>query len=138
MLFPSKLEVLDSSKVIALSETDFTCTTFCDMIEITLLHELFHVWHDQIIGFDDHRVIKGYNRAKKSGKYASVYHLNGKKVKHYAMSNPMEYFAEMSEAYFLVNDYYPFVRVELQQSDPESYALIKSIWTEATGIAATK
>ena len=106
--------------------------------EITLLHELFHAWHDQTIGFDDRRVVRAYNRALKSGNYTSVYHLNGKKVKHYAMSNPMEYFAEMSEAYFLVNDYFPFVRVELQQSDPETYALIKSIWKEAAAAPTTK
>jgi hypothetical protein len=46
------------------------------------------------------------------------------------LENPdrWEYFAEASEAYFGTNDFYPFVRTELQRHDPEMYELLKRLW----------
>jgi len=40
------------------------------------------------------------------------------------MTNAKEYFAESTEAWFGVNDFYPFVRAELKQFDPEMHALL--------------
>ena len=40
----------------------------------------------------------------------------------------MEFFAEMSEAYFGVNDFFPFTRGELKESEPEIYELIQNAW----------
>ena len=40
----------------------------------------------------------------------------------------MEYFAESTEAYLGVNDFYPFVRAELKQHDPDMYELMTEIW----------
>jgi hypothetical protein len=40
----------------------------------------------------------------------------------------MEYFAESSEAFFGKNDFYPFVRSELKQHDPEMFELLKTLW----------
>ena len=40
----------------------------------------------------------------------------------------MEFFAEMTEAYFGSNDFYPFVTSELKQAEPETFALIAKIW----------
>ena len=42
----------------------------------------------------------------------------------------MEYFAEASEAYFGTNDFYPFVRQELEQHDPEMFLLLKKLWRD--------
>jgi hypothetical protein len=44
------------------------------------------------------------------------------------MTNPMEYFAETSESFFGTNDFYPFVRVELQRHDPKMYELPRKLW----------
>ncbi len=93
-----------------------------------MLHELAHAYHDQFLSFDNKQVIEAYNAAVKSKRYESVLHINGHKTKHYALSNHKEYFAEMSESYFGTNDFYPFVRGELKQSDPTTYALMESIW----------
>ena len=43
-------------------------------------------------------------------------------------SNQMEYFAEGTEAYFYRNDFYPFVRAELEQHDPVLHDLLEDIW----------
>jgi hypothetical protein len=46
------------------------------------------------------------------------------------MNNTKEYFAETTEAFFGTNDFYPFVRAELKQLDPEVYRLHKKLWTQ--------
>ena len=55
----------------------------------------------------------------------------GRRVRHYALTNHKEYFAEATEAYLYRNDFYPFVRAELQQVDPGGHALLESIWGSA-------
>ena len=36
----------------------------------------------------------------------------------------------MSEAFFDTNDFYPFVRAELRDFEPEVFALLKAVWSE--------
>ena len=55
-------------------------------------------------------------------------HINGKKTQHYALTNEKEFFAEMTEAYFGQNDFYPFNRAELKRDEPELYELLTKIW----------
>lgn len=93
-----------------------------------MLHELAHAYHDQILSFDHEGVIKAFEEAAASGKYEEVMHINGRTVRHYALSNHKEYFAEITEAYFGTNDFYPYVRSELKEHDPEGYALLEAIW----------
>jgi hypothetical protein len=49
-------------------------------------------------------------------------------TKHYGANNRGEYFAESSEAYFGANDFYPFVRAELKEYDPDMYYLLQNLW----------
>jgi len=93
-----------------------------------ILHELAHAYHDQVLGFDHPDIEAAYGRAKQSGTYESVLHAGGKKQRHYAMTDAKEYFAELTEAMFGVNDFYPFVRAELALHDPDGYALVRRLW----------
>jgi dipeptidyl-peptidase-4 len=93
-----------------------------------ILHELAHAYHDQVLGFDDPRMIKAYEQAKQSGTYENVLLYTGRKVRHYALTDHKEYFAEGTEAYFYRNDFYPFVRAELNEHDPALHALLQEIW----------
>jgi hypothetical protein len=95
---------------------------------MVVLHELAHAYHDQVLGFDDPRIIQAYARAKESKKYDNVLLYTGKKGRHYGMTNHKEYFAEGTEAYFGRNDFYPFVRAELKEFDPEFHDLLVEIW----------
>lgn len=97
---------------------------------MVVLHELAHAYHDQIIGFDDERVVAAYKKAKESGKYKNVLLYTGKRVLHYGMTNHKEYFAEATEAYFNRNDFYPFVQAELKEHDPGMHAVLVEIWGE--------
>jgi hypothetical protein len=40
----------------------------------------------------------------------------------------MEYFAEASEAWFGTNDFYPYVKSELEEHDPAIAALLGRVW----------
>ena len=50
----------------------------------------------------------------------------------YAMTNPAEYFAEGTEAYFSRNDFYPFTKDELKKHDPGMYDLLGKLWGTTT------
>ena len=95
---------------------------------MVLLHELIHAWHDQVLGFDDERIVAAYEKSRDSGVYERVIRDRHVKVKHYALTNHKEWFAEISETYLWVNDYYPFNRAELKIADPQAYALMEEIW----------
>lgn len=95
---------------------------------MAVLHELVHAYHHQFLGFDDARIIAAYEAAKKSGNYKNTLLYTGQRVLHYGMSNPMEYFAEGTEAYFNRNDFFPFVRAELKEHDPGFHDLLEEIW----------
>jgi hypothetical protein len=93
-----------------------------------VLHELAHAYHDQVLGFNNKEINAAYDNMKKKGIYEKVLLYTGRKVRHYALSNPKEYFAESTEAYFGVNDFYPFVRAELKEHDPTMHALMVKFW----------
>jgi hypothetical protein len=93
-----------------------------------ILHELAHAYHDQFLGFDHEEIRTTYEAAKAAGIYEDVLLHTGSRARHYALTNHKEYFAELTEAYFGVNDFYPFVRAELREHDPRMYALLEKIW----------
>lgn len=94
-----------------------------------LLHEFAHAYHHQFLGGPHNAEIAvAYKNAMEKKLYVSVdYVLGGKKVA-YAMTNADEYFAELSEAWFGRNDFYPFVRSELQAHDPVGFRVMQQIW----------
>jgi hypothetical protein len=95
-----------------------------------ILHELAHAYHHQVLGFDHRGIRDAHRRAVESKAYDAVLHINGRTERAYALNDPQEFFAEASEAYFGTNDFFPFVRAELRQHDPETATLLKELWEE--------
>jgi hypothetical protein len=93
-----------------------------------VLHELAHAFHDTCYGFDAPRIREAFDRWKATGRGDSVLHISGGRQRHYALTDPMEFFAEMSEAFFGMNDFFPFNRAELATAEPEIHALLREIW----------
>lgn len=98
-----------------------------------VLHELAHAYHDRVLGFEREDVRKAFEQARKSGVYERVerHYGNGRKntfERAYAMTDPKEYFAEQTEAYFGRNDFFPFTREELLGVDPGMHALVGRLW----------
>lgn len=93
-----------------------------------MLHEMAHAWHDQIITFKDPEILAAFHSAVESKKYEEVLHMNGRLRRHYSLTDHKEYFAEGTEAFVGTNDFFPFVRPELKQHDPELHSLLQKIW----------
>ncbi|OJW16729.1 MAG: hypothetical protein BGO49_15795 [Planctomycetales bacterium 71-10] len=104
--------------------------TWCRDQPWMVLHELAHGYHHQFVegGFENPEVAAALSRARESKTYDKVLHINGREERHYALTNPMEYFAEATEALFGANDFYPFVRAELRRHDPEAHSLLMRLW----------
>ena len=85
--------------------------------------------HDQVIGKDFQPIISAYNIAIRSSLYRKVPRNRGNKLwDAYAITNKSEYFAELSEAYFGENDFYPFERQDLEKYDLLGYKAIEKAW----------
>ncbi len=98
---------------------------------LAVLHELAHAYHHRNLDWDnDGEVSVVFKNVSNSGIYNSVRYktLDGPLQKAYAMTNKYEYFAEISEAYFGTNDFYPFNREQLKSFDPRGYALMQKAY----------
>lgn len=105
------------------------------------LHELAHAYHHRVLadGFGNAEIKAAYERAKAGGGYNRVERSfgNGRPntfERAYAMTDPMEFFAETTEAFFTRNDFFPFTREELQKHDPGMFDLLAKLW----GVAGSK
>lgn len=95
-----------------------------------VLHELAHAYHHRFLpgGYNHPLILSAYNRAVKGGKYKRVLYHDGSKRKAYALTDPMEFFAEASEAYFGRNDFQPFNRRQLKTFDAKTYRMVEKVW----------
>jgi len=93
-----------------------------------VLHELAHAYHHQVLGHGHPGIRAAYKHACQSKSYEAVLHYAGKTGRAYAMNNPKEYFAELTEAWFGTNDFFPFVRPEVIQHDPQMAKVLENVW----------
>jgi len=98
------------------------------------LHELAHAYHDRVLprGFENPELTAAFEAARAGGRYDRVERRdangNVRLDRAYALTNPMEYFAESTEAFFSRNDFYPFDRGELAQFDSAMERLLLKLW----------
>lgn len=101
------------------------------------LHELAHAYHHQFLpkGYQNERIRSAFRRAAASGKYDQVRRRDSDgrvtQDRAYAITNPQEYFAETTEAYFSRNDFFPFDRRQLQTHDPFGARMIEDLWSNS-------
>lgn len=107
-----------------------------------VLHELCHLYHNLGIsgGFDNADILRAYNHAKNTGMYkGTAYRFNTTdpesrwdytvtKDGAYCLNDVSEYFAEMCEAYWGENDYYPFNYEQLKEYDSTAFEVLEKIW----------
>lgn len=94
----------------------------------SILHELAHAYFFRLPDADRAVTEATYRDAMANGRYLAVMRHDGSTVDAYARTNAAEYFAELTEAYFSRNDFFPFVRTELAAYDPEGERLIARMW----------
>ncbi len=92
------------------------------------LHELAHAYH-HMLGTDFAPVAEAYEHAKAAGLYDQVARNNHNRTERaYAITNTTEYFSELTEAYFGLNDFFPYSRGQLREHDPRGYDAIEQAW----------
>jgi hypothetical protein len=94
----------------------------------SMLHELAHAYHDQVLGFENAEVAAVWEKFRANPRYNRIPHIEGGLTRHYALTNAKEFFAEMTESFFGVNDFEPFNRAELKVQEPEVFALMEKVW----------
>jgi len=93
-----------------------------------ILNQLARAYYGRFLSKDADQVKSAWQKAVDSGKYDSVLRFDGKNVRHPALSSPLEFFAEMTKAYYGVNDHYPFLQFEAKQHDLETCRLLAKLW----------
>lgn len=93
----------------------------------SILHELSHAYHHQVMGHDHAGIREAFQHAKASGHYDRVLHASGEYRRHPAKNSATEYFARGMEAFYGRASYYPFVRGELKRIDPTLFRIIESL-----------
>lgn len=97
-----------------------------------VMHELAHAYHDRVLGYGYIPITAAYDNAMANDLYDLVsYHAgNGNYFNQeaYATTNHIEYFAELTEAYLGENDFFPFVREELEGHDSLGYNVVADVW----------
>jgi len=118
---PDKLAAVEIGNV-----TNFMQWSFLQPFMV--LNRLARAYHDRVLGCDNDEIKAAHEQAVKSEKYDLVLRFDGQYVRHPALGDEKEYFAEMSEAYYGVNDHYPFLQFELKQYDPNACDLLAKLW----------
>lgn len=94
-----------------------------------LMHELAHAFQLQQWPEKQPEILRAWNHAKQQGLYRhGTGHQGGRQAQAYAMTNQLEYFAELSCMYFVGCNYFPFTREELKRYDPSGYDMIERMW----------
>lgn len=91
-------------------------------------HELSHAYAYKVLGVGYVALNEAYSHAVAAGIYRRVPYVHGGTRRAYALNDKFEYFAELTEAYFGRNDYFPFTRAELETFDPQGFALVRTAW----------
>jgi hypothetical protein len=94
-----------------------------------LVHEFAHAWHLEQWPETQADILAAWEHARQQGLYENVPDVNGDRVaRAYAAHNQLEYFAELSCAYFLRGEYAPFDRAALRTHDPVGTRILEKLW----------
>jgi hypothetical protein len=94
-----------------------------------LVHELAHAWQLEQWPEKQPDILGAWEQAVQKGLYLKVKAANGTVIERaYANENQLEYFAELSMAYFWRGEYEPLDRAALRERDPAGFAMIEKMW----------
>jgi len=101
-----------------------------------LLHHIALLHFDKYLGINSKNDFTKHYYSIKAQKYTSVYKTNGTKLiqnqKPDASISVEKYFAELSEAYFIENDFYPFDYQDLKRYDNSAFLTLENIYGQRT------
>ena len=104
---------------------------FLEWGPMTFLHELAHAYQNVKLKLNHESIRSAYRAAMAEGLYLKVPARGdrSRRVRAYAATNHEEYFAELTEAYFGHNDWFPHNREQLRKYDPRGFRMIEEVWS---------
>jgi hypothetical protein len=95
-----------------------------------LFHELAHAYQLEQWPENEPEIVHAWEHAKNEKLYLNVVDVETKQSidSAYAISNQLEFFAELSCMYFVKCNYEPSDRNQLKAYDPVGYAMIRKMW----------
>jgi hypothetical protein len=94
-----------------------------------LIHEFGHAWQLEQWPEKQPDILAAWQNAVDQKLYEGVKDLQGGRIERaYAVTNQLEYFAELSCAYFFRGEYEPFDREALREHDPMGFAMLEKMW----------
>jgi len=102
-----------------------------------VLHELAHAYQHRVLDNNSTIINNAYKNAVSNNLYTNILYHKGDgeqftKESAYALTNEKEYFAELTEAYFGVNDYFPFNGKDLMKYDTIGFKAVVAVWGDIT------
>jgi hypothetical protein len=95
----------------------------------SVVHELGHAHHKENWPEKQADILAAWRQAVEAGLYRNVKDDRGRVIPQaYALTNQLEYFAELTAIYFAGGNYAPFNRAGLKDYDPVGYTLIEKMW----------
>lgn len=91
-----------------------------------MLHELAHVYHDRKLNWSSRKIERLFDRFKAGAPKAKD--RCGPPSRAYALTNPQEFFATFTEAYFAKTCFFPYNRDTIQKNFPEMDTLLREVW----------
>lgn len=98
--------------------------------QIIILHEMAHVVHHRLLGWDNPELDAVFMQAIDRKLYDHVNDRFGRQTKAYARTNAAEYFAEISCAFLDSCNFYPFNHDQLSGYDPVGYQFVSRVWKQ--------
>lgn len=115
------IEIGDARDFLAMSETQ----------SWVLLHEFAHALHHKNHAWRFAPIDRAWLNARRGDLYRDVAHRHpGPERDAYALTNPREYLAELSQAFFGDNAMFPFNRRQLYDYDPNGYQAVFAFWCD--------
>jgi hypothetical protein len=87
-----------------------------------------NAYHDRVVHYENPELIALQKKAAESRRYDLLLNIQGTRSNGLTAQDPRTYFAMLSQAYLDVSSYYPFVRGEIKEWDPEMYAFLVKAW----------
>lgn len=117
-----------SSALVVYSTRNYTAITDEWALRV-LIHEFAHAWQLEQWAEKQPDILAAWENAVARRLYEGVRDVTGGRLdRAYASRNQLEYFAELSCAYFLSGEYEPFDREALRCRDPAGFAMIEKMW----------
>lgn len=98
--------------------------------QIIVLHEMAHVVHHRLLGWDNPELAATFQAAVDRKLYDEVNDRFARRGPAYARTNAAEYFAELSCAYLDSCNFFPFNQQQLRGYDSQGFQFVERVWQE--------